>query len=94
MRAAAPAQTTESAGRRAEGAMPDDPTAPKQEVVDTLVLAALAACPGALDEDGAVRLREHIQRLREAVAALAGYHLENGDEPDIVFGAISGIDEP
>jgi hypothetical protein len=72
--------------------MPDEPSTPKPEVVDLLLAAALAAYPGEMGEEGAARVREHTERLRLAAATLDAYHLENADEPDATFRAISGMD--
>lgn len=72
--------------------MPDEPVTPNPALVDALVSAALAAYPGEMDDEGAARVREHVERLRVAAATLAAYHLENPDEPDATFQAVSEVD--
>lgn len=45
-----------------------------------------------LDDEGRARVREQVERIRQAVTALDAVHLENGDEPDASFRAVERLD--
>ena len=59
---------------------------------DPVVASVLAVQAGRLDEAQLLRLRERAERLRQQIATLDRYHLENGDEPDSTFGPADGLD--
>ena len=61
-------------------------------VDDPIVAGVLAVHAGRLDEAQLARLRDRAERLRQQIAALDRYHLENGDEPDATFRPADGVD--
>ena len=65
---------------------------PDQQLVDALVAAALAVHGPQLDDEGRARLRGQTERLRQSVAALDAYHLDNSDEPDASFRTVDALD--
>jgi hypothetical protein len=72
--------------------MPEEPQVPDPQVVDALVTVALAAQGGTLDDEGRERLRQNVERLRTAAAALDAYPLTNADEPDASFRVVERMD--
>jgi hypothetical protein len=73
--------------------MVDQPPAPKPEHIDALVASVLALHGDRLDAEAAARVREHVERLRQAALALDAYHLDNGDEPDLSFRVVDRLDK-
>jgi hypothetical protein len=73
--------------------MPDEPKAPDPQVVDAFMTVAVAAQGGTLDEEGRERLRQNVERLCGAAAALDAYPLTNADEPDASFRAVERMDQ-
>ncbi len=72
--------------------MTDQPAARDSERLDALLAAVFAVHGEQLDEEQHETARLHAERLRQAAALLEGYHLKNGDEPDVSFRAIDRVD--
>src|SRR5215211_7054929 len=58
------------------------------ERTEALIAGALATYGERLDDAQREVLRQHVERLRQSVALLDGYALQNADEPDFAFQAI------
>jgi len=62
------------------------------ERTEALIAGALATYGERLDDAQREVLRQHVERLRQSVALLDGYALQNADEPDFAFQAIDRTD--
>lgn len=62
----------------------EQPPKPVTERIDTLLASVLAPHGKLLDDVEVAHLREQVERLRRALAALDAYHLENSDEPAVI----------
>lgn len=58
--------------------------------LEALVASITAAYGGRISQEQMQRVRDGVQGLREAAAALYAYPLTNADEPDPIFAAYRG----